>query len=273
VTREGRGAAGLAAFDLVIFDWAGTMVDFGCRAPVTALIEAFARRGVMLGEATVRADMGKAKADHVRALLARADVAAAWVVANGAPSGEPDVEALMDELGPLMRDAAAQAAELIPGAAQTVAALRAAGLRVASSTGYTREMMAPVLIRAAEQGYAPDHLVCANETPEGRPSPLMIYKACAELGVWPLSRVVKVDDAEAGIGEGRAAGCFTVGVSASGNLTGLSPAALAALDLADRRARLAIAAANLTAAGADLVIETVADLVPALSRIERSVQA
>jgi phosphonoacetaldehyde hydrolase len=154
-----------------------------------------------------------------------------------------------------------------------VAALRAAGLKVASSTGYTREMMAPVLIRAAEQGYAPDHLVCANETPEGRPSPLMIYKACAELGVWPLSRVVKVDDAEAGIGEGRAAGCFTVGVSASGNATGLSAAALAALTPGDRKERLACAAASLTAAGADLVIETVADLVPALSQIDRSVRA
>ena len=257
---------GLKAFDLVIFDWAGTMVDFGCRAPVAALVEAFARHGVTLDEAAARADMGKAKADHVRALLARPDVGAAWTTANVAIAGEADVAALMADLGPLMRDAAADAAELIPGAAGTVAALRAAGLKVASSTGYTREMMAPVLIRAAEQGYVPDHLVCANETPEGRPTPLMIYKACAELGVWPLSRVVKVDDAEAGIAEGRAAGCFTVGVSASGNGIGLSRASLGALDPADRAARLAGVADRLTAAGADLVIETVADLVPALGR-------
>jgi len=259
---------GLGRFDLVIFDWAGTMVDFGCRAPVAALIEAFARHGVALDEATVRADMGKAKADHVRALLEQPDVAAAWEAANGRRGGEADVTALMEDLGPLMREAAADAAELIPGAAQTVAALRAAGLKIASSTGYTREMMAPVLIRAAEQGYAPDHLVCANETPEGRPSPLMIYKACAELGVWPLSRVVKVDDSEAGVAEGRAAGCFSVGVSASGNGVGLSRAALAALHPSDRAARLAIAAASLRAAGADLVVETVADLIPALDKEE-----
>ena len=55
----------------MIFDWAGTMVDFGCRAPVEALIEAFARHGVALDEAAARADMGKAKVDHVRALLAQ----------------------------------------------------------------------------------------------------------------------------------------------------------------------------------------------------------
>jgi phosphonoacetaldehyde hydrolase len=80
--------------------------------------------------------------------------------------------------------------------------------------------------------------------------------------------VVKVDDAEAGVAEGRAAGCFTVGVSASGNGVGLSRAALAALQPSDRAARLAISAASLRAAGADLVVETVADLIAALNRVE-----
>jgi phosphonoacetaldehyde hydrolase len=257
--------SGLEAFDLVIFDWAGTMVDFGCRAPVAALMEAFTRRGVVLAEAAARADMGKDKADHVRAILARPEVARAWVEAVGAPAGEGDVEALMEDLGPLMTQAAGAASALIPGAADTAAALRAAGLKVASSTGYTRSMMAPVLARAAEQGYAPDHVVCAGETALGRPSPLMIYKACADLGVWPLSRVVKVDDAEAGVAEGRAAGCFTVGVCASGNGVGLSQAELENLGAHERNERLCAAADRLRNAGAHLVIETVADLLPALA--------
>jgi phosphonoacetaldehyde hydrolase len=161
-------------FDLVIFDWAGTMVDFGCRAPVNALRDAFGRRGVSLTEQEIRRDMGKAKADHVRALLDNARIAAAWAAANGAAPTARDSDALIAELGPLMREQAAQAATLIDGARATVDALRAAGLRVASSTGYTREMMEPVLERAAAQGYVPDHLVCSGETPQGRPSPLMI---------------------------------------------------------------------------------------------------
>ncbi len=254
-------------FDLVIFDWAGTMVDFGCCAPVNALIEAFGQRGVALTEAQARADMGKAKADHVRALLAEPAVAAAWIAARGAPSGNADCEAIISDLGPLMRDQAARAATLIDGALATFKALRAAGLRVASSTGYTREMMELVLARAAEQGYTPEHLVCSGETPQGRPSPLMIYKTCAELGVWPLSRVVKVDDAAPGVAEGRAAGCYTVGLSASGNGVGLSPAAFAALSPAERDARIASASVALYAAGADTVIDSVATLIPALERV------
>src|SRR5262252_7242268 len=166
-------------FDLVIFDWAGTMVDFGCCAPVYALLEAFERHGVSLTEQEVRHDMGKAKSDHVRALFELPQVKAAWSKANGMAPTVHDSDRVIVELGPLMRDQAAQATTLIDGAKRTVDTLRVAGIKIASSTGYTREMMVPVLERAAAQGYKPDHLVCSGETPQGRPSPLMIYKACA----------------------------------------------------------------------------------------------
>jgi phosphonoacetaldehyde hydrolase len=259
-------------FDLVILDWAGTMVDFGCQAPVIALRAAFALRGVAISEPAARRDMGKAKEDHVRALLKDQSVAEAWNKARGRAANDGDVRELMCDLGPLMRDQAARSAQLIDGARSAVDALRAAGVMVASSTGYTREMMLPVLQEAAAQGYIPDHLVCSGETPQGRPSPLMIYKACAELGVWPLSRAVKVDDTEAGVKEGRAAGCFTVGVSASGNEVGLSREALLALPAGDRSARIGVAETCLRAAGADVVIETVAQLPAVLqSAAERRV--
>ena len=252
-------------FDLVIFDWAGTMVDFGCEAPVRALIEGFAAHGVVIDEAAARRDMGKAKIDHVRSLLAEPAVAAAWLARHGRGSNEQDVQELIARLGPLMREHAARASTLIPGARQTFDRLRAAGLRVASSTGYTREMMQPLLARAAEQGYVPEHLVCSGETPAGRPSPLMIYKACAELGVWPLSRVVKVDDAVVGIAEGKAAGAYTVGV-ASGNELGLSLEGLRALPASERARRIDSTREVLLTAGADVAIESIADLMPALER-------
>ena len=256
-------------FDLVIFDWAGTMVDFGCQAPVLAIKEAFARRGVNVTSQQVRRDMGKAKVDHVRALLTAPTVRSAWCAVRGAEPSEADVQALMADLNPLMREQAQKAAQLIDGALETYRALRAENLKVASSTGYTRDMMVPVLKAAAAQGYEPDHLVCSGETPAGRPSPLMIYKACAELAVWPLSRVVKVDDTEAGVAEGRAAGCFTVGLSASGNGLGLSAPELAALPAAERGARIEAVAKSLTESGADVVIGSVAELIPALRQAQR----
>jgi phosphonoacetaldehyde hydrolase len=244
----------------VVFDWAGTMIDFGSIAPIEALRTAFDRHGVPISEAEARADMGMAKRDHVRAILALPRVEAAWTAAHDRAPDEADGDRVYADLAPLMREAAARHTTLVPGVAEVVASLREAGVKIGSCTGYTREMMADILPRAAAQGYAPEVVVCAGETAEGRPSPLMMWKVLVELGVWPSSACIKVDDAGVGIAEGRAAGAWTVGVAASGNAVGLSVDAWAALDANARGDRLAEAKASLTAAGADFVIDTVADL-------------
>jgi len=62
---------------------------------------------------------------------------------------------------------------------------------------------------------------------------------------------------------------WTVGVTATGNDVGLSAEDLAALDPADRARRLASAEQTLRAAGADYVIESVAQLEPVLDEIAR----
>ncbi len=257
----------------VIFDWAGTMIDFGCRAPVMALREVFAEAGIEITEAEARADMGKAKRDHVRALLAMPRIASLWAARHGAASTEVDVDRLHDAVEPKMRAAARDCATLIPGAAELVAELRAKGVRIGSSTGYTRPMMADILPLAAEQGYAPDVVVCAGETREGRPSPLMMWKALVELGAWPASACVKVDDAVVGIGEGLSAGAWSIGLSASGNGVGLSREALAILPEPDRTRRIAASAQALRDAGAHYVVETVADLPAVLDEIATRIAA
>lgn len=252
----------------VVFDWAGTMVDFGCRAPVLALQSVFAEAGVEVSEAEARRDMGRAKRDHIRALLAAPRVAEAWRLRHGQASDETDVDRLHDAVEPKMRAAARDCAALIPGAASLVAELRGRGVPIGSTTGYTRPMMADILPLAADQGYAPDVVVCAGETSEGRPSPLMLWKALVDLGAWPARACVKVDDAVVGIAEGREAGAWTIGLSASGNGVGLSREALSALPAEDRAARVAASAKALWDAGAHYVVGTVAELQPALAEIE-----
>ena len=102
----------------VVFDWAGTMIDFGSRAPVVALCRAFAAEGVTIEEAEARADMGMAKRDHIRALLAQPRVAQAWAAQHGAAPAEADGDRIFAAIEPMMRDAARDCADLIPGAAE-----------------------------------------------------------------------------------------------------------------------------------------------------------
>ncbi|MFT4074380.1 MAG: phosphonoacetaldehyde hydrolase [Asticcacaulis sp.] len=256
-----------------IFDWAGTMVDFGSLAPVRALQSVFALEGIDLSLAEARADMGMAKRAHITAILGREPMQSQWRAVKGHDSGPADIDRLFDAIGPLMERAATECAVLIPGAADLVKSLRAQGVRIGSGTGYSREMMSGILPAAAAQGYSPDLVVCAGETAEGRPSPLMTWKAMVELGVWPARACVKVDDATVGIREGREAGTWTIGVAASGNGTGLDLAEFTALSSEDRKTRVTASAEALSAAGADYVVNSVADIAALLPDLEARIAA
>lgn len=52
----------------VIFDWAGTTVDYGCFAPLKVFLEIFRRRGIEVTIAEARGPMGRMKRDHIRAM-------------------------------------------------------------------------------------------------------------------------------------------------------------------------------------------------------------
>ncbi|WP_140987184.1 phosphonoacetaldehyde hydrolase [Asticcacaulis tiandongensis] len=244
----------------VIFDWAGTMVDFGSLAPVVAMQHAFTQMNVPITEPEARLPMGQAKRDHVLSILAIERVRQAWIEQYGQAPAAADADHIFASLDSLMREAGAARATLIPGARSTFDQLRAKGIRIGSTTGYTRPMMVPIQKAAAAQGYEPEIIVCAGETLKGRPAPLIIWKAMVELGVYPAAEVVVVDDSIAGIEAGRAAGCFTVGIAASGNGVGLDLPQFQALSASELAARVQDAREALLRAGADKVIDTVAGL-------------
>jgi phosphonoacetaldehyde hydrolase len=258
----------MTRFKAVVFDWAGTTIDFGSFAPMGVFVKAFAQFGVEVSIAEARAPMGAPKWNHIKAMLTAPRVAAEWARVHGAAPADADVDAVYKVFVPMNEAVVADYATLVPGAAEAVAALRARGLKIGSTTGYTRSIMQRVLPVAAAQGYAPDNLVCADDLPEGRPGPLGMYQCFIDLRVHPPSAVIKVDDTEPGVAEGVAAGCVTVGVALSGNHVGMTPEELAALPPAQVDDLRAGAAAMLRAAGADHVIDTVADLPALVARLE-----
>lgn len=257
----------LSQLRAVIFDWAGTTVDFGSRAPMGAFVEIFRKFGVTISILEARGPMGLPKRDHIAALMHDKAVAERWRKAHGASPAEADIDAVYEQFIPLNASVVTDFADLIPGLLPVVAALRAAGLKIGSTTGYTRDIMARLAPAAAIRGYQPDNLVCAGDLAAGRPTPLMMYRCFADLGVYPPWRVVKVDDTAPGIAEAAAAGAWAIGVTLSGNGAGLSQEEMTALAPAEREAIRARVGADLERAGAHATLDTVADLLPALRRI------
>ncbi|HEX3983810.1 MAG TPA: phosphonoacetaldehyde hydrolase [Acidisoma sp.] len=254
-----------------IFDWAGTVIDFGSRAPMGAFVEAFRRFDVAVTVAEARKPMGLPKRAHVAALMADPAIAARWGEAHGTTPGEAEIDALYAVFVPLNTEVVSDFCTLIPGAVAMAEAVRARGMKLGSTTGYVRPIMERVLPLAAAQGYAPDNLVCAGDLADGRPTPLMMYRCFADLGVYPPATVVKIDDTEPGIAEGIAAGTWTVGVSISGNCVGLSYEEWLATPDEEQAALRARAEKTLLGAGAHFVIDSIADLMPVLDEIEARV--
>ncbi len=249
-----------------ILDWAGTVVDHGSRAPMGAFVRAFAQFGVTVSIADARGPMGMAKWDHIRAVGQAPAIAAAWRATHGRAFAEADVDAIFQVFEPINIAAVRDHADIIPGAIAAIDALCQRGIRIAGTTGYTRPIMDVLEPLAAGAGYRPELTVCAGDLPAGRPSPLMMWYAMAKLGVWPAACVVKVDDTAPGIGEGRAAGTWTIGIALTGNAVGLSAEELAALSDAERAQFREQAAFEL--GDADMVIDSIADLPRAIAEID-----
>ncbi|WP_233863297.1 phosphonoacetaldehyde hydrolase [Paraburkholderia adhaesiva] len=252
----------------VIFDWAGTVVDYGSRAPMGAFVETFEEFGVPITIDEARGPMGMAKRPHIAALMALPRVARAWEARHGHAPADADIDAVYNVFVPKNIAVAAQYSDVIPGVAAVTAALRAEGIRIGSTTGYTREIIDKIVPGAAEQGFVADSIVCTGDTPEGRPSPYMIYRTLPQLGVWRTRDVIKVDDTEVGIEEGINAGTWAVGVAVSGNAFGMTEDEVRALPPEVFARRREAAVARLVAAGAHYVIDSVADLLPIVSEIE-----
>ena len=211
----------MTGIQAAILDWAGTVVDCGSLAPMGAFVRAFAELGVTIGVEDARGPMGMAKRDHIAAVLAVPQVAEAWRARHGSAPDHAAVERVFAVFEPMNAESVVEHAAMIPGASDALAALAVMGIRVGSTTGYTRPIMRRLMPVAAAAGYVPEVTVCAGDLPAGRPTPLMMWHAMAAMGVWPAWTVVKVDDTPVGIGEGRAAGTWTVGIAMTGNIVGL----------------------------------------------------
>ncbi len=252
----------------VILDWAGTTVDYGSFAPTAVFLHLFANQGVHITAEDARSGMGLMKKDHLRTILSRPAVAEAWKSAHGAPYSDADIDRLFENFVPMQLAVLTEYAQPIPGLLSVVKDLRARSIKIGSTTGYIRSMMDVLAPKARENGYEPDCIVCPDEVPNGRPYPWMCYQNAIQMDVYPMQAMVKVGDTLVDIEEGLNSGMWSVGLSQTGNLLGLSEVEVKALSVKERASANQKVATQLYQAGAHYVIEGIWGLPVVLKEIE-----
>ncbi|NLZ55511.1 MAG: phosphonoacetaldehyde hydrolase [Clostridiaceae bacterium] len=247
----------------VIFDWAGTTVDYGCFAPIRAFIDGFRSIGIDITNDMAREPMGLSKIDHVRTIAAMLPE----------PLSEEEILRAYGVFEETLFANIERHCDIKDHVLTTVTALRERGIKIGSTTGYTSAMMEYVLRGAAEQGYSPDFCVSADLVAAGRPHPYMIQENIRHFGISDAREVVKVGDTVADIAEGKSADCWTVGVVMGSSELGLTRDEVSALSEDELEERKASVRATFFEAGADYVIDDMNEFLDVIADINRKISA
>ncbi|MGH4137790.1 phosphonoacetaldehyde hydrolase [Clostridium sp.] len=245
----------------VIFDWAGTTVDFGCFAPVNIFLEIFKAAGIEITMEEARAPMGILKRDHIKAILGMQRISKLWEEKYGREFNEVDIDNLYGEFEPLLLSSLKEYTHPIPDVIDTVKALRNQGIKIGSTTGYTDAMMKIVTAGAKDKGYEPDFWVTPDSTNSiGRPYPYMIFENIETLKLSAPWKVVKVGDTVSDIKEGINAGVWSVGVAVGSSQMGLCYDEYTGLSDNDKNEIIKSTEECFLKVGADFTIKTMKEL-------------
>lgn len=221
-----------APIELVAFDIAGTTVQEGGQVYV-ALEDAARALGADPTAEQIESWMGADKRAAIRGLLAASGIEAdAQLVEAGFADFRARLDAAYVDQPPTP----------MPGVVDLFAALRERGIKVALTTGFDRPVVDQVLAAVGWDDSTLDAVVCVDDVDAGRPSPAMIQRAMDLTGVTDPASVAAVGDTVRDIGAGRAARAGLVIGVRSGETDGQT----------------------LSDAGADVVIDSVADLLSVL---------
>ena len=203
--------------------------------------------------------MGLTKKEHALRLFQLPGIIGQWENKFKQKPNKEDVNLFYKDLEPAMVRAVSNYSDPIPGVLDFVQKIRSTGMKIGSSTGYSRPMMDALVPEAKKKGYVPDCVVCASDVSAGRPFPFMCYKNAIDLEIYPLEAMLKIGDTVSDIQEGLNAGMWTAGVVQTGNEMGLTEKEISRLSKIHRDHLISDIKTKFKAAGAHYVVDGIWD--------------
>ncbi|MGC4044084.1 MAG: HAD hydrolase-like protein [Armatimonas sp.] len=187
---------------LVVFDMAGTTLNDDGGIVNQALREALSAAAVYVTSEAVNEVMGLPKPVAIGSLLGISE------------SAERTLEIHRDFLARMLRFYAEDPSVAeVQGTSLVLIQLRAAGIKVALDTGFSRDLVEVIVDRLGWRTLL-DGFIASDEVERGRPHPDMINALCKHMGITNPKAVAKIGDTPSDLQEGTAAGCgWVIGVT------------------------------------------------------------
>ncbi|MFJ3959269.1 phosphonatase-like hydrolase [Arthrobacter sp. NPDC090010] len=197
---------------LVACDMAGTTIDEHGDV-YRALAQSVEEVGIATSEADVQAWMGADKVEAITALLRIGDH----------PADEETVRGAFARFRAILAGLyAANPPVALPGIEDTLNGLRARGVKLALTTGFSADVAGPLLEAlnwkladddgASDAALVLDAVVTSDEVSAGRPAPFMIHRAMERTGVQDVRNVIAAGDTVNDLLAAHRAGVRGVGV-------------------------------------------------------------
>ncbi|WP_347110223.1 phosphonatase-like hydrolase [Paenarthrobacter sp. S56] len=199
--------------ELVACDMAGTTIDEHGDVYV-ALARCVEETGATTTPEAVQEWMGADKVEAITALIQ----------AGGAAASPGTVAAAFKRFKELLVEFYdANPPTALDGVEEAFRLLRERGVKVALTTGFSRDVAEPLLERLGWSVAVPgasvsdarkvlDAVVCSDEVPAGRPAPHMIHRAMERTGVQDVRAVIAAGDTVNDLAAANNAGVMAVGV-------------------------------------------------------------
>jgi len=195
-----------------IFDLGGTIVDRYSITPLKSLIETFKRHNINISNDLIFKDMGIDKKIHIANILDDTNIYQKWFKQYKRNPEYDDVLKL-HQIFKNIQVKKSHKIDIIPETYGIFEYLKKNNIKIGTTTGFDKNN-ADIIGNVLNTNICKiDNIVSSTCVEKSRPHPNMIHKNMIDLGIVDPRTMIKIDDTNVGIKEGKNAGLWTVGVA------------------------------------------------------------
>tara|TARA_B100000902_G_scaffold264250_1_gene250394 strand:+ start:334 stop:1131 length:798 start_codon:yes stop_codon:yes gene_type:complete len=242
-----------------IFDLGGTIVDRYSITPLKSLIETFKRHNINISNNLIFKDMGIDKKIHIENILDDTFIYQKWFKQYKRNPEYDDVLKL-HQIFKNIQVKKSHKIDIIPETYNAFEYLKKNNIKIGCTTGFDKNN-ADIIGRVLNDNLCKlDNIVSSTCVEKSRPYPNMIHKNMIDLGIVDPRTMIKIDDTNIGIKEGKNAGLWTVGIARWSTYMNVLPENYNNMNDIVIRERLEKSKEKLKQSKPDFIIETLDEL-------------